>query len=141
MKPWKTIGGALLFLIVAYLAWQLQSTAKPAAPVPTGNGYFEWTAPSLRQALRNKQFTLVNVHLPFEGRIPETDLEIPYDQIDQAVGELPQAKDAMIVLYCRSGRMSEIAARKLAELGYSNVVHLRGGMLDWDQAGYPLQTK
>ncbi|MFZ5815766.1 MAG: rhodanese-like domain-containing protein [Bacillota bacterium] len=109
------------------------------SPSPAAGGYYEWSPSGLRAAMQRKDFTLVNVHIPFEGRIPGTDLEIPYDQIAGALDQLPPAKDAPIVLYCRSGRMSEIAARQLANLGYSRVIHLRGGMVAWEELGYPLQ--
>jgi rhodanese-related sulfurtransferase len=34
--------------------------------------------------------------------------------------------------------MSDIAARTLVRLGYTNIWHLKGGMVDWRQQGYPL---
>ena len=55
--------------------------------------------------------------------------------------ERPKDKSAPIVLYCRSGRMSEIAARELARLGYKHVSHLSGGMNDWKSSGYELIQK
>ncbi len=55
---------------------------------------------------------------------------IPHGQIsDRAAAELP-SKDQTILLYCRSGRRSEIAARALVELGYTAVYDF-GGMNDW----------
>ena len=84
-----------------------------------------------------RDFTLVNVHIPFEGNLPSTDLSIAYDKIDQHLAELP-SKDAKIVLYCRSGRMSDIAARRLAELGYTHVYDVTGGMKAWEAGGRAL---
>ena len=65
-----------------------------------------------------------------EGHIPGAML-IPYDEIDaRAEKELPD-KDKLILVYCRSGRRSKIAAEALAHLGYTNVKEF-GGIIDWD---------
>jgi rhodanese-related sulfurtransferase len=89
----------------------------------------------LQAMLINKDFTFVNVHIPFEGNIAKTDKSIPYDQINQNLDKLPTDKNAKIVLYCRSGRMSEIAAVTLVGLGYTNIWNLSGGMVAWERAG------
>lgn len=80
---------------------------------------------------------VVNVHTPYEGELPGTDAFIVYDQIADAP-TLPRNEDARILVYCRSGRMSEVAARTLMERGYTNVAQLRGGMQAWKGAGYEL---
>ena len=49
--------------------------------------------------------------------------------LERAEKELPQ-KDQLILVYCRSGRRSKIAAQALAELGYTDVLEF-GGILDW----------
>lgn len=93
-------------------------------------------AAELAAMLEKKDFFFVNVHVPYEGEIAGTDAFVPYDKIADNLGKLPQDKNARVVLYCRSGRMSEIAGKTLAGLGYTNVSHLFGGMIDWERSGY-----
>lgn len=100
-------------------------------------GVTEISASQLHQMMEAKDFILVNVHIPYAGEIPQTNLLIPYNEIMGHLDELP-AKDKKIVLYCRSDRMSTIAAEKLANGGYSNIFNLKGGMNAWKAAGYQL---
>jgi rhodanese-related sulfurtransferase len=118
-----------------------QSAAPSLEGLPkNADGYVDISVEQLTGALPDKDFTLVNVHVPYEGELPQTDLMIPYDKIEQQVNELP-GKDAPIVLYCRSGSMSTTAARDLVRLGYTNVMELDGGMVAWESAGNQLQFR
>lgn len=98
--------------------------------------YTDITSDQLYAMLKNKDFYFVNVHIPYEGEIEKTDAFIPYNELDKNLDKLPKDKNAKIVLYCRSGRMSEEAARKLTELGYTNVYNHILGMHDWQAKGY-----
>lgn len=89
-------------------------------------------------AVSERRRITLNVHVPFEGDLPGTDLSIPYDQIRAASGRLPASRDTPLAVYCRSGRMSALAVRDLVALGYTDVVELAGGMQAWEQAGRPL---
>lgn len=76
----------------------------------------------------------INVHVPDEGSIRGTDLWIPFDAVEVRRDELPPTTTPLAV-YCRSGRMSAIAAETLAKLGYGDVVELDGGMEAWERSG------
>ena len=64
-----------------------------------------------------------------EGHIEGAVLIPEYEIADRAEKELPQ-KDALILVYCRSGRRSKIASEILVMLGYTNVKEF-GGIIDW----------
>ena len=64
-----------------------------------------------------------------EGHIPGAIL-IPYTEIENKAEEMLPDKDKLILVYCRSGRRSKIAAESLAKLGYTNVKEF-GGIIDW----------
>jgi rhodanese-related sulfurtransferase len=61
---------------------------------------------------------------------------IPLGALAQRMNELPTGKTILCV--CRSGSRSGVAARQLAQKGYQ-AVNLRGGMMGWQMAGYPIQ--
>ena len=90
----------------------------------------------LNSQLKTKDFLFVNVHIPYEGEIENTDLFIPYDEIEKNLDKLP--KNKKIVLYCRSGRMSQEVADKLVKLGFTKVYNLTGGMHNWQSIGLPI---
>lgn len=114
--------------------------ATPMIVFVEGGGTYRSVAPAqLAGMLETKDFILVNVHVPYDGEIEATDAFIPYDGIAGRLADLPPARDATIFLYCRSGRMSAIAARTLVGLGYTNVWELDGGFDAWEAAGYPLR--
>ena len=64
-----------------------------------------------------------------EERIPGAVL-LPYDIVGDYATEILPNKDAIILVYCRSGRRSLIAAKELVAMGYTNVYEF-GGILSW----------
>lgn len=135
----KTLIRILLSALIL-TACQSKSVAGETITV-AGGSYRNIMPDELNTMLKDKDFVFVNVHIPFAGNISNTDLSIPYDQVSipENLAQLPTDKDAKIVLYCRSGRMSEIAATELVTLRYSNVWNLEGGMVAWEQAGYEIE--
>ena len=125
-----------------------ESHTRPKQATPVSDGFYKnISVEELQKMLVSKDFTFVNVHIPFEGDIAVTDLSIPYNEIEQNLERLPADKKAKIVLYYRSGRMMgersspSISAETLVGLGYTNVWNLEGGMIAWEEAGLPLLRK
>jgi len=56
---------------------------------------------------------------------------IPDYEIRELAELMLHDKEAIILVYCRSGRRSEIASRALIEMGYQNVYDF-GGIIDWE---------
>jgi len=91
--------------------------------------------------LQRKDFLLVNVHIPYAGQVEGTDFFVPYTDVETKVPATLPDRQAKIVLYCQTGRMSAIAAEALVRMGYTNVVNLDGGMVAWERAGYPVHQR
>lgn len=64
-----------------------------------------------------------------DGHIEGAILIPEYEVASRAEGIIPD-KDTLILVYCRSGRRSKIAAEALVALGYTNVKEF-GGIIDW----------
>lgn len=77
-------------------------------------------------------YIILDVRRPDEfaaGHIPNA-INVPNESIGTAeIAELPD-KNQLIMVYCRSGRLSKEASEKLVKLGYTNIVEF-GGILDW----------
>lgn len=81
---------------------------------------------------------VLNVHTPYEGELEGTDATIEdWENIARHADQLPQDKQQPILVYCRSGRMSESAAEQLKQMGYQDIYHLDGGMRAYQNAGLP----
>jgi rhodanese-related sulfurtransferase len=73
-----------------------------------------------------------------EGHIPGA-INIPYDRITDRLEDLQQFEERGIVLYCRTGRRAGIAESALLEAGFENLRDLDGHMVEWLEAGLPVE--
>ena len=142
------LGGVALALVAVVAVWAIATGGGGAGAASTGTVVQgksgTWTnvsADRLATMLKAKDFTFVNVKTPYIGEIDGTDLYIPYTDLQARAAELPSAKTAKILVYCRSGAESAIAAQTLLDMGYTNVWNLDGGMNAWTAAGHTLVQK
>ncbi|MEO8393766.1 MAG: rhodanese-like domain-containing protein [Chloroflexota bacterium] len=118
------------------------SSAQSTTPEAQNTGYRTLTIDQFADILANQSdaYTVVNVHIPYAGQIAGTDLLIPYDDV-KALTAILRDKNAPIILYCRSGRMSEETSRALIELGFTQVWDVPGGMNAWTASGRQLRQE
>ena len=64
-----------------------------------------------------------------EGHIPGA-IVISHDEIEEKAEQLLPDKDQLLLVYCRSGRRSKLAAEALVKLGYTNIKEF-GGIINW----------
>ncbi len=72
------------------------------------------------------------------GHIPGSVL-VPLRELPERVAELAAYKDKGVVVICRAGVRSATAAAILTGLGFEHVWNLKGGMLAWNDAGFPVE--
>lgn len=73
-----------------------------------------------------------------EGHVPGAR-NVSHDQIDARLAELADAKEKDVVVYCRSGRRSQVALMTLSAKGFTRLAHLEGDYLAWTAASRPTE--
>ena len=98
-----------------------------------GAVYVNITAEEAKQIMDSEEgYIILDVRTQEEydqGHIPGA-IVIPHEEIGEKAEEVLTDKDQLILVYCRSGRRSKIAAEALVELGYTNIKEF-GGIIDW----------
>ena len=98
-----------------------------------GAAYLNITAEEAKQIMDSEEgYIILDVRTQEEydeGHIPGA-IVISHEEIEEKAEDVLTDKDQLILVYCRSGRRSKIAAEALAELGYTNIKEF-GGIIDW----------
>jgi rhodanese-related sulfurtransferase len=103
-----------------------------------GGSYTSINSAELYKMLQNKDFILVNTDpMPTAG-IENTDLYIPVNELIGDLSLVSQNKTEKIVVYCMIGANSSVVAAEFAKMGYTNIYNLSGGIVGWQQQGYPV---
>ena len=95
--------------------------------------YMNITAEEAKQIMDSEEgYIILDVRTQEEydqGHIPGA-VVISHEEIAEKAEEVLTDKDQLLLVYCRSGRRSKIAAEALVELGYTNIKEF-GGIIDW----------
>lgn len=132
------------YFVPLLIAASLLTACQPAPGakvVVEGGSYRVVTFSELQAMLENKDFVMINVHTPWEGDIPQTDLRLPYNEIEQSLSQIPEARDAKLVIYCLTSGMAKKAVATLLSQGYTNLWMLEGGTTAWQEAGLTLSQE
>lgn len=120
-------------LILILLAMMLLTACGQANESDQGAVYMNITAEEAKEIMDNQEgYIILDVRTQEEydeGHIPGAIL-ISNTEIEERAEEVLTDKDQLILVYCRSGRRSKMAAEILVELGYTNIREF-GGILDW----------
>jgi len=120
----------LVFLLLAVM---LLTACGQAKENDQGAAYLNITAEEAKQIMDSEEgYIILDVRTQEEynqGHISGA-IVISHEEIAEKAEEVLTDKDQLILVYCRSGRRSKIAAEALVELGYTNIKEF-GGIIDW----------
>lgn len=123
MKKWMLI--LLAAMLLTACAGERKSDREPI--------YQNITAEEAKQIMdTEKGYLILDVRTQEEydqAHIPGAVL-IPHTEIAEQAERTLTNKDQLLLVYCRSGRRSKLAAETLVELGYTSILEF-GGIIDW----------
>ncbi|MDQ3856553.1 MAG: rhodanese-like domain-containing protein [Chloroflexota bacterium] len=94
-----------------------------------------------QQMVDSGQARLIDVREPDEweeGHAPQAE-HVPLQTFLSAPSSHVQPEDS-VVFICRSGQRSAVAAEMAAAVGVRKAYNLEGGILDWQERGYPVES-
>ena len=120
-------------VILLFLAVMMLTACGQDKENNQGAVYVNITAEEAKQIMDSEEgYIILDVRTQEEfdqGHIPGAT-QISHEEIAEKAEEVLTDKEQLILVYCRSGRRSKIAAEALAELGYTNIKEF-GGIIDW----------
>lgn len=144
MKRLPLAQAVLLGLVALPLVAHASDTSAPAAaPAPPSTDARLISQDELlaRTRAQPAQTVVLDVRTPEEfaaGHVPGA-LNLPHDQIASHAGEIGKLREHDVIVYCRSGRRSELALDALHARGFAKLWHLEGDYLAWEAAGRPVE--
>ena len=97
----------------------------------------EFTARQAKRLIEEKRPLILDVRTPreyYSSHLEGAKL-IPLSQLEKRLSEIEDHKDSQILVYCRSGNRSTVAAEILIKNGFNKIINMRYGILDWKRNG------
>lgn len=117
----------LLLALVAVMTISCQSQTNPKIKILPVAEY--------KQEISKETVQLVDVRTPGEfaaGSIPNAEnINVNDASFEEKIQKLDKSKP--VYVYCRSGARSQVAANKMVEMGFEEVIDLAGGYLNWNK--------
>ena len=129
------VGGVTVVVLYYFLILQPQEPSRPEPELH--DAYSQVSPPEVKNMLdRGEDVALLDVRRLDEyygplGHLPGARL-IPVQELASRFRELEDIKDKDLIVYCRTGRRSTLAAEFLSERGY-RILHMQGGMVAWNE--------
>lgn len=140
MKKWKVLVPLFLFVIVlAACGGQAQTDVDPATSINLEQLPPEVDIQTVHSIQNLDEVHVLDVREQYEydeKHIPNVTL-IPMSEIENRLDEIP--KDKEVIVTCRSGNRSGQVANFLRQNGFDNVHNMAGGIVAWEEAGYPVE--
>ncbi|MFN3639632.1 MAG: rhodanese-like domain-containing protein [Flavobacterium sp.] len=119
----KTI---IITLLTAFTTLSCQSTQDPKIKVLNTAEYKKEMGSDVVQLVDVRTAEEFN-----EGAIPGAiNIDVTKGGFDLAIQKLDKSK--AVFIYCRSGSRSEVAAKKMSSMGFTQIIDLEGGYLAWN---------
>ena len=120
-------------LVFLFLAVMMLTACGQHTENDQGAVYVNITAEEAKEIMDTQEgYIILDVRTREEydqGHIPGAT-QISHEEIAEKAEKVLTDKDQLILVYCRSGRRSKIAAEILVDLGYTNIKEF-GGIIDW----------
>ncbi len=86
-------------------------------------------------------YTVIDMRTPSEYHSAHIQgamlIDIMAPSFKEKLRDLP--KDATYIVYCRTDKRSTKGVSIMKDLGFENIIHMRGGILDWQKQGLPVR--
>ena len=140
MKNWKyLLPMFMLVLALAACGGQAESAEAPAASVNLDELPQEVDVQTVYDIQGLEDVHVLDVREQYEydeKHIPNVTL-LPMSEIESRLNEIP--KDKEVIVTCRTGNRSGQVTQFLAQNGFDNVHNMQGGIVAWEEAGFPVE--